>query len=138
LIISDHLQGQSTIFDQIEDHWLRIIKGIKLNTVRAVSVSRDHELNPGKISTLAEALKVNSTVYSVNFERNPIGDEGLSALSLAFQSNSSVTSLNLEECEIQGEGIQSLAAAIRQNPSTSVSTLHLSRNPLGPDAYEHC
>ena len=69
---------------------------------------------------LAEALKHNSTLTSLDLESNNIGDEGVKFLAEALKCNSTLTSLYLGGNNISNEGVKVLAEAFKHN-STLVS-----------------
>ena len=81
----------------------------------------------GAIS-LARALRVNTSLSSLDLSRNSIGDEGASSLAEALKVNTSVSSLNLGNNSIGDEGANSLAQALRVN--ASLSSLNLSTNSI--------
>ncbi|XP_067040240.1 NLR family CARD domain-containing protein 3-like isoform X2 [Acropora muricata] len=81
----------------------------------------------GAIS-LARALRVNTSLSSLDLSRNSVGDEGASSLAEALKVNTSVSSLNLGNNSIGDEGANSLAQALRVN--SSLSSLNLSTNSI--------
>ena len=81
------------------------------------------------LSTLCLALRVNTSLTSLNLAHNSIGDEGASSLSEALRVNTSLTSLNLAHNSIGDEGASSLSEALRVN--TSLTSLYLSDNSIG-------
>ena len=74
-------------------------------------------------STLFLALKVNTSLTSLNLDGNSIGDEGANSLSEALRVNTSLTSLDLRDNSIGDEGAHSLSEALRVN--TSLTSLDL-------------
>ena len=80
-------------------------------------------------SYLFEALRVNTSLTSLNLGCNYIGDEGASSLSEALRVNTSLASLNLGYNSIGDEGASSLSEALRGN--TSLTSLELSQNSIG-------
>jgi hypothetical protein len=52
-------------------------------------------------AALADALKVNSTLTTINLDRNSIGDEGYAALADALKVNSTLTTINLFDNSIE-------------------------------------
>jgi organic radical activating enzyme len=58
--------------DMNEDSLNKLIKSIKLNTVRTVTLTGGIELSQERLRALADALKVNTTVFSINFEKNEV------------------------------------------------------------------
>ncbi|XP_067050414.1 protein NLRC3-like [Acropora muricata] len=80
-------------------------------------------------STLFLALKVNTSLTSLDLYYNFIGDEGAHSLSEALRVNTSLTSLDLCLNSIHAEGAHSLSEALRVN--TSLTSLDLSVNSIG-------
>ena len=80
-------------------------------------------------SSLSDALRVNTSLTSLNLPGNSIGDEGASSLSEALRVNTSLTSLDLSNNSIGVEGASSLSEALRVN--TSLTSLNLRYNPIG-------
>ena len=80
-------------------------------------------------NVLTRALRVNTSLSSLDLHANSIGDEGANLLAQALRVNTSLSSLNLHCNSIGDEGANSLAQALRVN--TSLSSLDLSRNSIG-------
>ena len=82
-------------------------------------------------NSLSEALRVNTSLTSLGLSTNSIGDEGANSLSEALRVNTSLTSLDLSANSIGDEGANSLSEALRVN--TSLTSLHLSANSIGDE-----
>ena len=80
------------------------------------------------LSTLCLALRVNTSLTSLDLSRNAIGDEGASSLSEALKVNTSLTSLCLFYDYISDEGASSLSEVLRVN--ISLTSLDLSCNSI--------
>ena len=80
-------------------------------------------------NVLTRALKVNTSLSSLDLAENSIDNEGANSLAQALRVNISLSSLDLAENSIDNEGANSLAQALRVN--TSLSSLDLSRNSIG-------
>ncbi|KAG0099262.1 hypothetical protein BGZ93_008395 [Podila epicladia] len=78
---------------------------------------------------LAEPLKTDSTLTTLDLQRNLIGDRGALVLFEALKSNSSRTTLNLQNNMIEGNGARALAEAFKTN--ATLATLELRRNSIG-------
>ena len=81
--------------------------------------------------SLSEALRVNTSLTSLDLSDNLIGDEGASSLSEALRVNTSLTSLHLPHNYIDDEGASSLSEALRVN--TSLTSLNLGHNVFGDE-----
>ena len=78
------------------------------------------------LSTLCLALRVNTSLTSLDLSGNLIQDEGANSLSEALRVNTSLTYLQLSQNNICAEGAHSLSEALRVN--TSLTSLNLSQN----------
>ncbi|KAG9061059.1 hypothetical protein KI688_007688 [Linnemannia hyalina] len=91
------------------------------------------ELSPGSIGgkefeRLAEALKTNSTLTTLDLQHNSIGDNGAQALSEALKVNSTLTTLDLQHNSIEDNGAQALSEALKTN--STLTTLDLRSNSI--------
>ena len=82
-------------------------------------------------NSLSQALKVTTCLTSLDLGWNSIGDEGANSLSQALTVNTSLTSVDLSKNSIGTEGTNSLSQALRVN--TSLTSLNLSRNSIGDE-----
>ena len=80
-------------------------------------------------SEFPQALRVNTSLSSLDLHGNSISDEGANLLAQALRVNTSLSSLDLSRNSIGNEGANSLAQALRVN--TSLSALDLSGNSIG-------
>ena len=89
--------------------------------------------NPLKISftTLSLALRVNTSLLSLDFSEEIIRDKGANSLSEALRVNTSLTFLVLSSNLIHDEGAISLSEALRVN--ASLTSLDLSDNLIGDE-----
>ncbi|KAF9538509.1 hypothetical protein EC957_006683, partial [Mortierella hygrophila] len=92
------------------------------------------ELAPGSIGgkefeRLAEALKTNSTLTTLDLRSNSIGDNGAQLLSEALKTNSTLTILDLRSNSIWFKGFLALSEALRTN--STLATLDLRGNLIG-------
>ena len=94
-------------------------------------------MGPVGAQHLAHALCVSTSVKTLKFSHNPLGDEGAKALAEMLGGNGAESSgtvnttlehVDISWCHIGPEGAQHLAQALCIN--TSVKTLDLSSNPL--------
>tara|TARA_B100000795_G_scaffold264153_1_gene244282 strand:+ start:1174 stop:1596 length:423 start_codon:yes stop_codon:yes gene_type:complete len=87
------------------------------------------------ISAIVDALKVNSSLRSLNLGFNQIGDAGSKAVAEALRVNSSLTSLNLRGCGIATEGGVAIAEALKVNGS--LTSLNLPFKTLAKLMLQH-
>ena len=80
-------------------------------------------------SEFAQAIRVNTSLSSLDLHANHIGDEGANLLAQALRVNTSLSDLNLSSNSIGYKVANSLAQALRVN--TSLSSLYLRFNSIG-------
>ncbi|XP_015777590.1 PREDICTED: protein NLRC3-like [Acropora digitifera] len=104
-------------------------RALKVNTsLSSLNLAWNSIGNEGA-NSLAEALTVNTSLSSLNLAWNSIGNEGANSLAEALTVNTSLSSLNLAWNSIGNEGANSLAEALTVN--TSLSSLNLAWNSIG-------
>ncbi|KFH71343.1 hypothetical protein MVEG_01643 [Podila verticillata NRRL 6337] len=69
---------------------------------------------------LSEALKINSTLTTLNLRSNFIGDDGAQALAEALKTNSTLSVLDLSDNSIGNYGVQALSEALKTNSTIAV------------------
>ncbi|CAM2932629.1 hypothetical protein [Legionella worsleiensis] len=86
-----------------------------------------------KLSKIAEALKYNHTITSINFDNVPLYDAGLAILMNALSNNQTIQVLSLKQIGMnssyarsRGEGQEKLIEFLKK--STSIREIHLSNN----------
>lgn len=84
-----------------------------------------------RVHELADALKRNNSLSSLDFSANDLNDEGVSRLAAALRTNRTLTELVLEENDIGDEGASQLADALARNKC--LSSLDLGRNFIGDE-----
>jgi Ran GTPase-activating protein (RanGAP) involved in mRNA processing and transport len=62
---------------------------------------------------LADALKVNSTITSINLSFNYVGDDGVKALGDALKVNSAITTINFSNNYVGVDGAKAFADALK-------------------------
>jgi hypothetical protein len=82
-------------------------------------------------AALADALKVNKTLSSLNLRQNSIGAKGAAALADALKVNKTLSRLNLPQNSIGPEGTVALANALKVN--TTLIKLDVARNLSGSE-----
>ncbi|XP_015748415.1 PREDICTED: protein NLRC3-like [Acropora digitifera] len=110
-----------------EDLYTKVVRtfGERLQLVDVVVRSSSFPWNSGFTETFLQALAFNSTVLSLGLTEG----EFINVLSRALKVNTSLSSLDLAGITIGNEGANSLAQALTVN--TSLSSLVLSRNTIG-------
>ena len=80
---------------------------------------------------MAEALRVNASLKTLELNLNKIGDAGAAAIANAIAVNASVTKLYLYHNKIGDEGAKALASALEVNASLKLETLVVDDAILG-------
>lgn len=107
---------------------LNIANALKKNTtVESVDLSLNR-LTVEEVKAIAEALKVNNTLKDLNLKNNNIGAEGAQAIAEALKENTTLEDLNLGRNNIDLKGVQAIAEALKEN--AALRKLNLKDNPL--------
>jgi Ran GTPase-activating protein (RanGAP) involved in mRNA processing and transport len=83
---------------------------------------------------LADALKENHSLQSLNLSGVRLDADGMQALADALKENHSLQSLNLSGVRLDADGMQALADAMKENHS--LQSLNLSGVPLDADGMQ--
>ncbi|KAL1520434.1 hypothetical protein AB1Y20_022017 [Prymnesium parvum] len=84
---------------------------------------------------IAEALKTNATLTSLDLAANDIGAEGAAHIAEALKTNTTLTSLHLYGNKIEAEGAAHIAEALKTN--ATLTSLHLYGNNIGAEGAAH-
>ncbi|KAG0374146.1 hypothetical protein BGX24_010795, partial [Mortierella sp. AD032] len=87
------------------------------------------KLGKKRLERLAEAVKTNSTLTTLDLYGNSIRAHGAVALSKALTTNSTLATLNLNSNAIGDNGAVALSEALKIN--STLTTLHLKFNSIG-------
>jgi len=90
-----------------------------------------YSINSEKAKVLAEALKTNRTMTTLEIEDDNIGDEGAKAFAEALKTNNILMTLNLAGNKIGVEGAKAFAEALKNN--NKLMTLNLGNNTIGDE-----
>ncbi|KAG0361138.1 hypothetical protein BGX24_005427, partial [Mortierella sp. AD032] len=102
---------------------------LKLSFEVAPRQNGDEEFSKKELKRLAEILKNNSTVTTLNLRCNSIGDNGAMALFEALKTNLALTTLDLDDNSIGKNGVMVLSEALKTN--LTLTTLNLMSNSIG-------
>ena len=106
-----------------------LILALKVNTsVSSLDLS-ENSIGAEGANSLSQALRENNFLTSLNLSKNSIGDEGANSLSQALEENDFLTSLDLSFNSISDKGAKSLFQALKVN--YSLTSLNLSDNSIG-------
>ncbi|KAG0043724.1 hypothetical protein BGZ90_009000, partial [Linnemannia elongata] len=87
-----------------------------------------------ELEPLAEALKTNSTLTTLDLQDNKIGSHEVQLMATAFKTNSTLTTLKLRSNSIGDNGAQTLAEALKTN--STLTTLDLQSNSIGDNGAQ--
>ncbi|KJE97284.1 hypothetical protein CAOG_07718 [Capsaspora owczarzaki ATCC 30864] len=86
-----------------------------------------HRIDDAGAKVIAEALKSNRTLTSIDLSANQIGFDGGQAIAEALKSNGTLTALNLNNNSIGDTGAQAFAEALEHNETLTDLDLRISR-----------
>ena len=101
-----------------------LTQALKVSTSLSSLNLYSNSIGAGGANALAQALRVNTTLSSLNLFSNSIGDEGANSLAQALRVNTSLSSLDVACNSIGDEGANSIAQALRVNISLSSLNLY--------------
>ncbi|KAF9176758.1 hypothetical protein BGZ50_009716 [Haplosporangium sp. Z 11] len=107
---------------------------LKTNSTLTTLDLRNNSIGDNGAQALSEALKINSTLTTLDLSANSIGDNGAVALSEAFKTNSTLITLDLSANSIGDNGAQMLSEALKTN--LTLTTLNLRNNSIGPNGAQ--
>lgn len=111
---------------------LMLASSLQTPTVRLRDLSLDgNSLSEIGVSSLGEALVVNTTLTRLNVSNNPLGDVGAAAMAVALQTNLTLTALSLQNTRLSAVGVRDLATALSIN--NTLVLLDLSHNAIGDE-----
>ena len=84
------------------------------------------------ITAIADALRVNGSLTSLDLSINRLGAEGAAALAPALAANGLLTSLDLSNNYLTDEGVSAVCEAIKSNKETKLASLNFGNNGIGP------
>ncbi|KAH0461987.1 hypothetical protein IEQ34_009562 [Dendrobium chrysotoxum] len=90
-----------------------------------------NNIHASGVSEIAQVLKDNSIITTLELGYNPIGPDGAKALCEIIKFHGKLETLKLGWCQIGAKGVEYVADALKYN--TTLSTLDLRANGLGDD-----
>ncbi|KAG0049742.1 hypothetical protein BGZ89_004087, partial [Linnemannia elongata] len=110
-----------------------LAEALKTNSTLTSLNLQENKIGSPEVQLMAEAFKTNSTLTTLWLGYNSIGDDGAQALSEALKTNSTLTTLELQYNSIGDNGAQALSEALKTN--STLTTLNLG-NLIGPDGAQ--
>lgn len=100
-----------------------LAEGLKMNSTLKTLNLNDCGITTEGIKCMAHALTVNKTLQNFDIERNKIKDEGVVCLAKALKANIGLTYLNLAECGMTDDSLNVLGICLAEN--RSIKTLRI-------------
>ena len=110
----------------IQDYVNEIKEGLQMNT-RLISLTLCNITNNGAI-TIAEAIRLNTTLQKLNISNNSISDDGAAAISDNLKFSTSLQEINISQNSITNKGIKLFAEAIQIN--STLKNINISKNHI--------
>ena len=110
-------------------HIASVAEAMRVNTTLTKLALTNNNIDAAGAASLAEATKVNTTLTKLLLSHNNIGDAGAASLAKAMKVNKTLTQLYLTRNNIGDAGTASLAEAMKVN--TTLTKLDLSSNDIG-------
>ena len=110
-------------------HLASLAEAIKVNTTLTKLNLKNDNISAANAAYLSEAMKINTTLTLLNLSNNKIGAAGASSLAEALKVNTTLTELDLWSNNIGAAGATSLAEAMKVN--TTLTKLNLWDNNIG-------
>ena len=120
---------------ELQDTWLdnahipSLAEAMKVNTTMTELYLLCNYIGAADAASLAEAMKVNTSLTKLGLEENDIGDAGAASFAEAMKVNTTLTQLLLWGNDIGATGAASLAEAMKVN--TTLTQLDLGENNIG-------
>ncbi|KJE97587.1 hypothetical protein, variant [Capsaspora owczarzaki ATCC 30864] len=109
-------ERQRELYDQVK------------NATRRLDLDRIR-IGGAEAQAIAEALKVNTKLTSLNLWSNQLGEAGAQAIAVALKVNKTLTALDLQLNQLGDAGAQAIAEALKVN--TTLTWLSLNDNLIG-------
>ncbi|KAF9177643.1 hypothetical protein BGZ51_008505 [Haplosporangium sp. Z 767] len=107
---------------------------LKTNSILTTLNLKDNSIGDDGALALSEVLKINSTLTTLDLRGNSIGNNGARALSEALMTNSTLITLDLRNNSIGDNGALALSKALKNNPT--LATLDLRNNWIGDNGAQ--
>lgn len=117
--------------DLENQEWIKIILTALTHNSNLTSINLASGLRNNEAQCIAEWLKYNKILISINLENNSIKAEGALAIAEALKTNQTLRVLELGNNVIKDKGTRELAEAIRLNKS--LTALGLNQNKIKGD-----
>ncbi|MGB4192307.1 MAG: hypothetical protein WBJ81_07205 [Rickettsiales bacterium] len=110
-----------------------IAEALKVNrSINTLDLKRNNITDKAVIDLL-KALEINGSITSLDLHNNNISDRGAKAIAQALKVHKSITHLNLGSNKISDEGAKAIAETLKVNKS--INSLNLSYNNISDTGY---
>ncbi|KAJ3608436.1 hypothetical protein NHX12_025483 [Muraenolepis orangiensis] len=123
LLYCSHLRLENNNFKDNVMELLGSLLSAKDCQVQRISL-RSNNIGPKGACFLAEALKMNQVLVSINFQNNSIKEDGVQALADVLRINRKLVSLNVQNNSIGAGGARHLAEALKTNQTLTELKYH--------------
>ena len=123
------LELKNAILEKVHIAAASLAEAMKVNTTLTRLELTDDNIGGAGAASFAEAIKVNTTLTQLDLSNDNIGDAGIASLAEAMKVNTTLTRLDLWDMNIGDAGAASLAEAMKSN--TTLTQLVLSLNSIG-------
>lgn len=104
---------------------------LKFNeTLTSIDLS-NNEIEEDRAKLIAEALKVNETLTSIDLSDNEIGEEGAKLIAEVLKENETLVSIDLSDNAIGEASVKTIVEALKINKT--ITNLNFAYNPIGKE-----
>jgi len=103
----------------------------KYNTVDFSHLGQNIELSEKQVEELAEGLKTNTYISTVNLEKRGVTDKGAGFIAEVLKVNSTITKIDLGYNNITGAGMKIIADSFKVNTVVTECKLHRQEKDMG-------
>ncbi|KAF9390109.1 hypothetical protein CPB97_009911 [Podila verticillata] len=133
--VSDSGESEDSDADVSGDNGAQALaEALKTNSTLTTLDLQINKIGDKGAQELAETLKINSTLTTLDLQGNSIGGHGAQALSEALKINSTLTTLEFQDNKIGDNGAQELAETLKIN--STLTTLDLQGNSIGDNGAQ--
>ncbi|KAG0362768.1 hypothetical protein BGX24_005067, partial [Mortierella sp. AD032] len=111
-----------------------LAEALKTNSTLTTLDLQFNKIGPHEVQAMAEALRTNSTMITLHLGNNSIGENGAQYLSAALKTNSTLITLILNHNSLGDDGAQALGEALKTN--MTLTTLGLQGNSIGDNGVQ--
>ncbi len=107
---------------------MHLAEGLKINCALETLNLSDCGITSEGVNNIAQALTVNKTLQNLDVEGNNITDDGVVRLAKVLKANVSLTNLNLADCGMTDKSLSVLGTCLAEN--RSIKTLRIGQEEV--------